>query len=218
MVTMPRGATLAGRLAALGFADTVGAARLLTDELRLDLIGQEPPLARGVGAAAADPDLALAGLARLAGPAPDEELLGRLRADETLRTRLIAVLGVSSALAEHLRRHRGDWRLLGQVGGQAGNESGDQAGGELAAATPDELRVAYRRRLLVLAAEDLTGAASLHDVLAGLADLARRARRAALRIARVQLPPDAAPCRLAIIAMGKCGARELNYASDVDVI
>jgi glutamate-ammonia-ligase adenylyltransferase len=217
MVTMPRGATLAGRLAALGFADTVGAARLLTDELRLDVIGQDAPLVAAI-AAAADPDLALAGLARLAGPAPDEELLGRLRADETLRTRLIAVLGVSSALAEHLRRHRGDWRLLGQVGGQAGNESGDQAGGELAAATPDELRVAYRRRLLVLAAEDLTGAASLDDVVAELADLASAALRAALRIARVQLPPDAAPCRLAIIAMGKCGARELNYASDVDVI
>ena len=28
----------------------------------------------------------------------------------------------------------------------------------------------------------------------------------------------AAPCRLAVVAMGKCGGRELNYASDVDVI
>ena len=28
----------------------------------------------------------------------------------------------------------------------------------------------------------------------------------------------AGPARLAIVAMGKCGARELNYASDVDVI
>ncbi|WQD13883.1 MAG: hypothetical protein U1U88_002299 [Lawsonella clevelandensis] len=27
-----------------------------------------------------------------------------------------------------------------------------------------------------------------------------------------------APGRLAIIAMGKCGARELNYISDVDVV
>ena len=30
--------------------------------------------------------------------------------------------------------------------------------------------------------------------------------------------PDAAPCRLAIIAMGKTGGRELNYVSDVDVV
>src|SRR5690606_11808645 len=28
----------------------------------------------------------------------------------------------------------------------------------------------------------------------------------------------AAPCRLAVIGMGKCGGRELNYVSDVDVI
>ena len=29
---------------------------------------------------------------------------------------------------------------------------------------------------------------------------------------------DATPPRIAVIAMGKCGARELNYVSDVDVI
>ncbi|RSS83160.1 bifunctional [glutamine synthetase] adenylyltransferase/[glutamine synthetase]-adenylyl-L-tyrosine phosphorylase, partial [Streptomyces sp. WAC05292] len=31
-------------------------------------------------------------------------------------------------------------------------------------------------------------------------------------------PEDAAQCRLAVIAMGKCGGNELNYVSDVDVI
>ena len=41
---------------------------------------------------------------------------------------------------------------------------------------------------------------------------------AALAVARAELPAGAAPCRLAVMAMGKCGARELNYASDVDVI
>jgi [glutamine synthetase] adenylyltransferase / [glutamine synthetase]-adenylyl-L-tyrosine phosphorylase len=51
--------------------------------------------------------------------------------------------------------------------------------------------------------------------LAGLADAVLEG---ALAIARAELPGDAAPARLAIIAMGKCGARELNYASDVDVI
>ena len=38
------------------------------------------------------------------------------------------------------------------------------------------------------------------------------------RSPRPSLPDDAAPCRLAIIAMGKTGGRELNYVSDVDVI
>ncbi|MGC2999093.1 bifunctional [glutamine synthetase] adenylyltransferase/[glutamine synthetase]-adenylyl-L-tyrosine phosphorylase, partial [Streptomyces sp. G35A] len=31
-------------------------------------------------------------------------------------------------------------------------------------------------------------------------------------------PEDAALCRLAVVAMGKCGGHELNYVSDVDVI
>ncbi len=44
------------------------------------------------------------------------------------------------------------------------------------------------------------------------------ALEAALAIARAALPAGVTPCRLAVIAMGKCGARELNYASDVDVI
>ncbi|NDZ87689.1 bifunctional [glutamine synthetase] adenylyltransferase/[glutamine synthetase]-adenylyl-L-tyrosine phosphorylase, partial [Streptomyces sp. SID10115] len=36
--------------------------------------------------------------------------------------------------------------------------------------------------------------------------------------ARAAAPGDAAQCRLAVIAMGKCGGHELNYVSDVDVI
>jgi glutamate-ammonia-ligase adenylyltransferase len=202
---MPRGATLAGRLAALGFSDTTRAERLLTGELGLEVFGADAGLVAAI-AEAADPDLALGGLAALG---LGGGLRESLRADEGLRTRLITVLGVSSALAEHLRRHRDDWRLL---------KSGAAALGELTAATPEALRVEYRRRLLALAARDLTGAAALDEVMAELADLAAAAIRAALVIARAQLPAGAASCRLAIIAMGKCGARELNYASDVDVI
>jgi [glutamine synthetase] adenylyltransferase / [glutamine synthetase]-adenylyl-L-tyrosine phosphorylase len=206
---MQRGATLAGRLAALGFGDTAGAERRLTAELGLDAGGRDADLLATV-AGAADPDLALAGLAALA---PDQELLDRLRSDQGFRSRLIRVLGMSSALAEHLRRHRGDWRLLVEPARPAG-----LAAGHLAATTADELRVAYRRELLALAARDLTGAAGLDQVMAELADLAAAAIRTALAIAESGQPADAAPCRLAIIAMGKCGARELNYASDIDVI
>src|ERR1035437_4944313 len=54
--------------------------------------------------------------------------------------------------------------------------------------------------------------------MAELAALASAALEAALAVARSALAPDAAACRLAVIAMGKCGGRELNYASDVDVI
>ena len=246
--------TLAGRLAALGFAETAGALRILTEELGLDVDGADADLVAEL-AGAADPDQALTRLAAVlaegAGPrqaaasGADEDLLAALRTDQRLRSRLIAVLGISAALADHLRRHRDDWRLLASgdadlaptaaevteellaatAGVNAAAAVGvDVAGqGRLGATRPgsskaDALRTAYRRRLLMLAARDLTGAATLDEVMAELADLAGAALQAALAIASSQLPAEAAQARLAVIAMGKCGARELNYASDVDVI
>ena len=83
--------------------------------------------------------------------------------------------------------------------------------------TADELRVAYRRMLLRIAARDLTALTSFEESSAELADLAVATLGAALRIARAN-EPDADTCRLAIIAMGKTGGRELNYHSDVDVV
>ena len=82
----------------------------------------------------------------------------------------------------------------------------------------DDLRIAYRRLQLQLAARDLTVDPAVDDVAAELADLAAAALDAALAIARAELPEDAEPVRLALIGMGKCGGRELNYVSDVDVI
>jgi [glutamine synthetase] adenylyltransferase / [glutamine synthetase]-adenylyl-L-tyrosine phosphorylase len=232
---MPRG-SLAGQLAAMGFADTARAQRLLAG---LPWGGSGPDRSvLAALAAAADPDQALAGLARMA---PDAKLLAALRDDELLRDRLTAVLGASSALAGHLARHPADWRLLGgdapfpamtaaelraemlaAVGASPG--TAEPGTGEPVAAPAEgaeaatRLRIAYRRRLLRIAARDLTGEDALDTVMAGLADLTVAALDAALAIARSELPPGAAPARLAVIAMGKCGARELNYASDVDVI
>jgi glutamate-ammonia-ligase adenylyltransferase len=89
------------------------------------------------------------------------------------------------------------------------------------------LAAAYRRRLLHVAARDLTGAATVDAVSEELADIAAAVLEAALAVARAELPgtraadggrKGAAACRLAVVAMGKCGGRELNYASDVDVI
>ena len=189
-------------------------------------------------ATAADPDLALAALARMP---RDAELIRALGDDPRLRARLAAVLGASAALGDHLARHPGHWQVL--AGGDDLPAPGPaQVRAELLAAvgaSPEDpepvagtakgagqpgtdpvaaLRVAYRRGLLPLAARDLTGEASFDQVAAELADLAAAALEAALAIARANLAPGSAPCRLAVIAMGKCGARELNYASDVDVI
>ena len=64
----------------------------------------------------------------------------------------------------------------------------------------------------------MCGTTDVAETAAELADLATATLRAALAIARAAAPDDAALCRLAVIAMGKCGGHELNYVSDVDVI
>ena len=223
----------------MGFTNTARAQQLLA-ELAIDAApgdassSPEHALLHAL-AAAADPDLAIAALARMA---PDSELRDALRSDAGLRTRLISVLGVSSALGDHLARHRADWRLLatnapflsknGSGGLRAelltavGASVGAEPVADLALVEGRDpatrLRIAYRRRLLQLAALDLTGAGSLDEVMSGLADLTTAALDAALAIARAELPRGSAPARLAVMAMGKTGARELNYASDVDVI
>jgi glutamate-ammonia-ligase adenylyltransferase len=82
----------------------------------------------------------------------------------------------------------------------------------------DALRIAYRRLLLAVTARDIVASADLPVVTADLADLAGATLEAALAVARAEEPEGATPCRLAVIGMGKCGARELNYVSDVDVV
>jgi len=149
------------------------------------------------------------------------------------------VLGASAALGDHLARHPEDARCsaartalrspgAGRTACGSADGCGRQAGrpgarspvrpGHRTGNPATALPAAYRRRLLHLAARDLTGAVTVDETAAELADLAAAALEAALAIARAQLPPDSAPARLAVIAMGKCGGRELNYASDVDVI
>jgi glutamate-ammonia-ligase adenylyltransferase len=82
------------------------------------------------------------------------------------------------------------------------------------------MRIAYYRVLMRIASEDLfakTPADIFPEVGRVLADLAGAALDAGLALARAEYP-DHGATRLCIIGMGKCGAHELNYVSDVDVI
>jgi glutamate-ammonia-ligase adenylyltransferase len=219
--------SLAGRLARLGVTDAAGAERRLGDH---DLGGA---LLDALGTAA-DPDLALTGLLRLLeASGPDTEPTSELERDAEARHRLLAVLGVSSALADHLVRHPGHWRVLSGPGAVRRPDGEELRAGLLRAvgADPDDaapratageplvaLRVAYRRALLHLAGRDLTHVLDVEEVAAELADLASAALEAGLAIARTDLGEQADLCRLAVIGMGKCGGRELNYVSDVDVV
>jgi glutamate-ammonia-ligase adenylyltransferase len=226
-----RVSTESGRLARLGFdqADRSGHA--------LGRLGDTGERLLGELAETADPDQAVQQLAELAEVVPDRAaLLDALTGGDGFARRLLAVLGASSALAAHLRRHPGQWReltdptlettrpaayalraaLLEAVG--ADPAAREPVSGLPDAEAVDALRVHYRRLLLRLAARDLVGAVEVDDAAAELADLAGATLEAALAVARARVGDVARCCRLAVVAMGKCGGHELNYVSDVDVI
>ncbi|MET8079336.1 bifunctional [glutamine synthetase] adenylyltransferase/[glutamine synthetase]-adenylyl-L-tyrosine phosphorylase [Streptomyces sp. NPDC005303] len=205
------------RLLRHGFTDPSAAERLL-ESAELSGVRNDPVLLEALGATA-DPDLALHGLVRLLEAQPDRELLDTVIAAKPFRDRLLGVLGASAALAEHLARHPADWQALVTYEPRDLHPGVEEFERGLAEATdPVALRVAYRRCLLSIAARDVCGTTDLAETAAELADLATATLRAALAIARAAAPEDAALCRLAVIAMGKCGGHELNYVSDVDVI
>ena len=216
-------------LARLGFADLGGAGELFKELASRHSVSELLPFF----AAAADPDLALQQLHRLWAIAPAE--IGVLVADDAAAGRLIRVLGASTGLAEFLQRQPAELHCLedpleapldaaayrNDLVSAVSELPGLVTAGERAWSV---LRVRYRRHLLRLTAWDLEQPDPLFavDIVASaLADLAGAALDAAIVIARAQSSYPAAEVdetRLAIIGMGKSGARELNYVSDVDVI
>src|SRR5581483_6884353 len=192
----------------MGFADASRAERLLGD-LGGSVAALEADVLVTALAAAADPDLALAGLVRVLGAAADPAALRTaLRAEEDFRDRLTAVLGVSAGLADHLARHPGDAEilrgaagrpdaaglrasLLRAVGADPDDHEAPVAAGAAGSEPAAALAAAYRRALLHLAARDLTGAATVDVVGEELADIAAAVLEAALAVARAELPPGA---------------------------
>jgi glutamate-ammonia-ligase adenylyltransferase len=148
-------------------------------------------------------------------------LIAALHADPALRRRLIAVLGASSALGDHLVANPDQWRALASTGdGVAPRADGELDTGENLPPLPPiaALRRAYRLALLRIAAADLTGVSPLEQTMAALSALADATLTAAYDLAVGELPAGTSAPRLAVVAMGKCGGGELNYVSDVDVI
>ncbi len=83
------------------------------------------------------------------------------------------------------------------------------------------LRRVYRDRLTAIVADDVTDSGPIEHVptvCRRMTELAGAALDAALLIARAAVGPQADEVILAVIAMGKTGAYELNYISDVDVV
>jgi [glutamine synthetase] adenylyltransferase / [glutamine synthetase]-adenylyl-L-tyrosine phosphorylase len=227
-VTPRRSDSVHTQLLRLGFEDPARAAA------ELGSLGERAEPLVALLARTADPDQALAGLARLAARA-GPGLVSELADDEGTSMRLLSVLGASQALCDHLVRHPDQWReltdpLLGSTrptaqsvrAGLLEAVGADPADPEPVATVSgseasDALRVEYRRVLTRLAARDLAHHLGVDDAAAELSDLATGTLEAALAVARSRVP-GATAARLAVIGLGKCGGHELNYVSDVDVL
>ena len=227
--------TTLARAGFVGLSSVRAQLEALADESGLSVDDALPAFA-----GAADPDTALESLLRLVRRAPERVRLFLAAPDRA--SRLLRVIGASEGAAEFFLRQppeldalsapisalpsaaelRDD--LLAAVGAVDG----------FAAVVEEQawsaLRIRYRRRLVQIASFDLEQddpVAGFDAVAAALSDLAAAALEAALAVARRQVsgtgpgrfPEDEVRAtRFAIIGMGKAGARELNYVSDVDVI
>ena len=184
---------------------------------------------------------ALAFVAKAQNPDQSLELLLQLSRNHTSQLksfgakannleRLCLILGASSALFEFLDRHVEHLSLLE---GKPSLPTLEDHSRELLAQAGSvaQIRIGYRKQLTKIASfdiEQLDPVAGVGQVAASLADLAGATLDAGLVLARreisnpensVSFPEsEVLATRVAVIGMGKCGARELNYISDVDVI
>lgn len=153
--------------------------------------------------------------------------------------RLVAVLGASDAMGtmmrfrpalveaaaidrdhtyEYTRSQRRD-HLLKAIGVNASGQGAPESTASLAESTA-ALRRTYYDQLAAIMARDLCSSnpIDIQPRISGkLSDLADAALEGALCIARHEVD-NSDLCRFAVIAMGKLGAQELNYVSDVDLI
>ncbi|HEX6424400.1 MAG TPA: bifunctional [glutamine synthetase] adenylyltransferase/[glutamine synthetase]-adenylyl-L-tyrosine phosphorylase [Acidimicrobiales bacterium] len=155
----------------------------------------------------AHPEAVRAALHRLDGGATE-----RLGASPALAEAVVAVVAASRSATRLIETEPAALDVLAALDGPsptAGGESGlvDAVAG---AADPDELARAKRLAQLHITARDLLGRATLEETTAALADLAAAVLRAAVGLAGAG--------GMAVVGMGKLGGRELNYASDVDVM
>ncbi|MBT2518816.1 bifunctional [glutamine synthetase] adenylyltransferase/[glutamine synthetase]-adenylyl-L-tyrosine phosphorylase [Streptomyces sp. ISL-90] len=239
---MSRQAPTLGGLARAGFDDLERAAADLAE--LASTTGADSESLLSAFSHAGNPDEALGAVRRLRDRAPDE--VTAVLGDATSAERMARLLGASRGFADFLLRHPAELAVFRRVPSpppsvaEAREElltaiEASAASGDPAEAIANALRVGYRRVLASIAIYDLTRADAIDavdTVAAGLADLGGATLDAALAIARRTVGrldgEPAAPgrfpaaevdaTRLAIIGMGKAGARELNYVSDVDVI
>lgn len=186
--------------------------------------------------AAPDPMVFFLNLSKMADALPPEELAAALVRPEILPV-LGALLGGSEFLPEQLARRPEIFTLLFTGDGFRNRPSEEDLVAEAvarAARCVDEaevksaLRRIKLREVARIGARDLSGIASLDEVMEDLSALASAALSGALFFARRSLTErygapriEGAPgreCGFAVMGMGKLGARELNFSSDIDLL
>ncbi len=158
-----------------------------------------------------------------------------LASDTRAASFLDGIFDNSPHLSDALRREPGLLRMAAEHGLDAAFEStiDEISSGACWQKSWNEtgalLRAAKRRAALTVALADLSGAWPLENVMAALSRLAeavlasalRHVLRAAAARGVLDVVDGDAPdleCGLTVLAMGKLGASELNYSSDIDFI
>ncbi len=156
-----------------------------------------PPLLDDLVRRSADPGRASATLDRLA-EARGRDVLDRLAADPDTARAVVALAAASGWLGRALVT---DPAALDALGGA--DEVGD-------ATDEHDLDRRWRRALVGIAAADLAGRAPLETTMVAVTRAAGAVLAQSLRLGGAD--------HLAVIALGKAGGNELNYASDIDVV
>ena len=171
--------------------------------------------------ASLDPEIARDGHAIVADPAGQRLLEAIFGNSPFLSRSLLSDIGFFVELVKHGERVAFD-RILREL-----RET------PISGAPPDSasraLRVARRRAALAIALADIANRWTLHEVTGALSDFAEAAMdmalayllRQAAELGEIDLADPENPltdCGYVALGMGKLGARELNYSSDVDLI
>ena len=229
----------ADRLREIGVRDTARTLSLLSELLqRLPREHAGWESIYRAAAAAPDPDLFFLNLSRWVDSLPGA-LLSRAFARDDLLPLIGALLGGSEFIPEQIARRPGIFEALFIEDGVLRRPApGELERAALAAAdrcaTEEELKADLRRmkhmEIARIAARDLSGIAPLPEVTEDLSLLASAALEAAVRFSRralderlglpIVLLPDGTRRlgRFVVMGMGKLGALELNFSSDIDLV
>ncbi|OKL50109.1 bifunctional glutamine-synthetase adenylyltransferase/deadenyltransferase [Boudabousia marimammalium] len=171
-----------------------------------------------------DPDAAVLALLRL--QEADADAVECFSQTPVLWSRFLRLAGLSDALADLIIAYPDllsalTLPVLGSLHSHEDIAAGFAAQMSDAAGGVDEIRERYYALLIEIAVSDLFAADSTSDfpeISWRISTLVDATLEAALTLARRQVPQANEGLSLAVLTLGKAGARELNYISDVDLI